>query len=69
MTKGQHLCEEPRFIFFPSNYTFTMLKTYIASMFKFLKGKEIRLWRLVESFNQFMEHYKVNIKVKVFHIT
>lgn len=32
-------------------------------MFKFLKDQEIRLWHLEQSFEHFMDHYKINRKV------
>jgi len=45
-----------------------MLKEYIKSMFKFLRGQEIRLWHLEQSFELFVDYYKINRKVLIFYL-
>lgn len=59
------MCEFPKPLYFPSDFTLATFKTYVIKVFKFMHGrpeKDIRLWKLVpggnNGFIEFMHYYR-----------
>lgn len=62
------MCESPKHIYFPSGFTFGMLKQHIILSFKFLHGKpdsQLRMWKLAGNFPEFMHYYRTQLSINV----